>query len=106
MNFYQAWHYLINHPMFNEKFQSCLDVDVVKVNPKTNCVDDNDSLNTKTQIWLECGPYFENQITHDIDLDCGGNTFEDAIIKLAKLVKKYYTDDRNKILLRINEKYN
>ena len=92
--------------MFNERFQSCLDVDVVKVNPKTNCIDDNDSLNTKIQIWLECGPYFENQITHDIDLDCGGNTFEDAIIKLAKLVKKYYTDDRNEILLRINEKYN
>ena len=42
--------------------------------------------------------------THDIDLDCGGDTFEEAIIELAKLVKKYYGDN-NKAIKRVIEKY-
>jgi len=51
-------------------------------------------------IWLECGRkgpkifddpsipegYYPNY--HDIELDCGGATFEEAIVNLANLVEK------------------
>jgi hypothetical protein len=77
-------------------FYESLFIDVEKVNPKTCIIDDNEELNTKVEIWLECGGYtfdenFNNWIScHDTRLDCGGDTFEEAIIKLANLVRKYY----------------
>ena len=81
----------------DECFLDALDIDVVMVNPKTNRINMSDSTkNTKVQIWLECGQYYKkNKYTgtvgfyHDTRLDCGADTFEEAIIKLAKLVKKY-----------------
>lgn len=88
--FYKAWHYLLNHKIFNDAFVDCLDIEVVKVNPVTNSVDNNFSKNTKVQVWLECGPWNKKCRMHDIDLDCGGDTFEDAIIKLAYLVRDKY----------------
>lgn len=99
MNFYESWKFLEEHKMFNESFSHDLWVEVVKVNPETNEIDNDEKKNTKIQVWLEHGSYNEEHhcCSHDYDLDCGGNTFEDAIIKLAKLVKKYYTDDGNKI---------
>lgn len=102
MDFYYAWHFLDNHKMFNGLFSNGLWVEVVRVNPDTNSIDDDNTKNTKVQIWLEHGPfeYYHNDTTHDIDLDCGGDTFEEAIIKMAELVKKYYNDDGTKILLK------
>lgn len=57
-------------------------------------------LNTKTQIWLEFGEAYLDidedtnvQFIHDYNLDCGADTFEEAIIELANLVDKYYNDD-------------
>lgn len=96
--FHKAYHFLENHPAFEGEFLSCLDIEVVKVNPLTNCVDDDNSLNTDVRIWLECGKKLYDEelgldrkiATHDIDLDCGAKTFEKAIIKLAKKVKKHY----------------
>lgn len=92
-NFYEAWWFLLEHEMFKDNFQKCLDIDVVMVNPETKSIDDNERLNTETRIWLECGEYNEKYLTHDLDLDCGGETFEIAIIKLANLVDKYYDID-------------
>ncbi len=101
MKFYTAWRYLNDHKKFMDKygiegFFRALDIDVIMANPKTLAIDDDESKNTKVQVWLECGPYYEMDINtgesgweHDIRLDCGADTFEEAIIKLAKLVKKY-----------------
>ena len=93
MEFYEAWNYLIGHKIFNDRF-NCDGwyMDVVKVNPITNAIDADTSKNTKVQIWLESGPYesYYDCCTHDIRLDCGGDTFEEAIIQLASLVKQYY----------------
>jgi hypothetical protein len=101
-DFYEAWWFLYEHPEFNDvknyqySFGNCLDIDVQKVNPKTRRIEDDESLNTHTEVWLECGGFikdehFKEKIhCHDIDLDCGGDTFEEAIIKLANLVKKHY----------------
>lgn len=85
MNFYKAYHFLKRHP--KGKFMDALDIEVVKVNPLTNEIDNDCSKNTQVQIWLETGPMVG---THDLLLDCGGNTFEEALIRLAKLVRLYY----------------
>lgn len=107
-NFFEAWWFLLEHPKFKDKreifgFEQSLSIDVVKVNPVTKRVDDNDKLNTLVQIWLECGEYQkttaqekklgfdkDGKHVHDIRLDTGGDTFEIAIIRLARLVKKHY----------------
>ena len=98
MDFYTAWIFLENHKIFNGRFSCDLWFEVVKVDPETNAIDyKNLAKNTKVQIWLEHGPYDAewDACTHDIDLDCGGDTFEEAIIKLAKLVKNKYMDGDN-----------
>ena len=80
-------------------FLNCLDIEYVKVNPVTKEIDVNNVLNTQDEIWLEFGIWDEkeNIACHDLDLDCGGSTFDEAIVNLANLVKKYYDDDGNKI---------
>jgi hypothetical protein len=95
MDFYNAWHFLSEHKIFNGCFESNLWTEVVKVNPETNEIDPDTTKNTKLQIWLEHGPWDGEwgSCTHDLNLDCGGDTFELAIIKLAELVSKYYTED-------------
>lgn len=85
MEFTEAFWFLQDHPVNN--FINCLNIMVVKVNPVTYSIDDDNEKNTLTQIWLESGDEIN---THDIRLDCGGNNFEEAIIELARLVKKYY----------------
>ena len=94
MNFYDAYQFLDNHKIFNGNFTYQLWFEIVKVNPETNAIDDDSTKNTKVQVWLEHGPYDKEWggCTHDIDLDCGGDTFEEAIIKLAELVKGKYGD--------------
>ena len=92
-NFYDAFHYLRKHEMFQGNFESCLDIEVVKVNPLTKSIDDDNSLNTEVNVWLECGKYSQYVNWHDIELDCGGQTFEEAIVELANLVKKNYGDN-------------
>ena len=101
--FYEAWHYLYEHKMFQDDtetshFPVALDIEVVKINPEMKKISDYKELNTEVEIWLECGPMEKIKIlgnnkflpSHDIELDCGASTFEEAIIKLAKLIKKHY----------------
>ena len=92
-DFYTAWNFLMMHKMFKGRFQECLDIEVVKVSPITNCIEDDNTLNTKTAVWLECGEYDDRYPVHDLDLDCGGDTFEIAIIELANLVDKHYDEN-------------
>lgn len=99
MDFYTSWMFLSEHKMFRGLFECGLYTVVVKVNPETNTIDDDTTKNTKVQVWLEHGGYDEEwgSTTHDFDLDCGGDTFEEAIVELAKLVQKYYTEDGKRI---------
>jgi hypothetical protein len=110
-DFYEAWIFLWNHPIFDRRkgsckrpcscysmFEECLDIDVVKVNPRTNRIDDDKSKNTATRIWLECGPWLlEDKLpSHDPELNCGGATFEEAILTLAnKVYAKYGNPPRH-----------
>lgn len=96
-DFFESWKYLKNNSIVKTKkginvFEKCLFVDVQKVNPLTGEIDDNEKLNKKTEVWLEFGGWDDedNIPIHDIDLDCGADTFEEAIIKLANLVYEKY----------------
>lgn len=115
-NFYDSFHYLNTHPIFNHKpngeqtyysfFNHCLDVDVQKVNPANGIKEDDESLNTQVEIWLEAGPFIsEDIISHDVDLDCGGYTYEQAIINLANLVYEKYSSDKETALKIVQEQY-
>ena len=108
--FYEAWWWLQNHPKFYHPefntpgFFETLDISVQKVDPETRRIEDDKSRNTRVEIWLEAGPYHVIQgdevdlygdgvaHSHDYDLDCGGATYEEAILKMAKLVKKHHGD--------------
>lgn len=107
-DFYEAWQFLEHHPMLDYEGSSmlyqCLEIEVVKVDPQTKKIEDHEKRNTETRVWLECGPYegpeelteVERKLspygtpTSDLDLACGGATFEEAIITLANLVIKKY----------------
>lgn len=100
--FYDAWWFLNNHAMFQDEYENshfleCLDVYVAKVNPDTCSIDDDESLNTKTEVWLEIGNYDKNCRWHDVDLDCGGDTYEKAIIQLANNVLEQYGRGKDRI---------
>lgn len=88
--FYNAWNWLDeNHPWSTGN----LCIEIVKVNPKTKKIDDR-AKNTLVNYWLEGGPFDKEKHitirTHDYRLDCGADTFEQAVIKYQKLVKMFY----------------
>lgn len=90
-------------------FFRALDFSVQKVNPTTLRVEDDQTGNTHVRFWLEVGPWeapteeelendtywgddWEGTPTHDYELDCGGDTYEEAIIKMAEKVREKYGD--------------
>ena len=109
-DFHDAFNFLCNHKMCDYEgrncFNECLDIEVTKVNPNHIedglCVRDGNENDTKTEVWLEFGPIiideeYCNMVgrkipipMHDYDLDCGGDTFEEAIVNLANLVVAKY----------------
>lgn len=95
MDFYESWWFLKNHKIFNDSFEyDGFWTYVPKVNPETLSIDDDKMKNTKVRVWLEAFPIVEGQgRIHDYDLDCGGDTFEEAIIELARLVMGKYGDN-------------
>ena len=104
--FYYAWQWLINHPALKYGDGSAitenLKIEVVKINPLIQDIDEDEKLNTEVAIWLSTGPaeFFESEDeiedsilwTHDQNLDASGATFEDAILELFELVKYNYGD--------------
>ena len=115
-DFFEAWWFLNESPVFKlpleemEKagwskdlieisqtldtnyFHSGLDIEVHKVCPIKRRIMKNKKRNTHTEIWLECGEPFYDEHTkeirnyHNIEYDCGGDTFEEAILNLANIV--------------------
>ena len=102
------------------QFARCLDIDVAKVNPKTRKIDKDKKKNTRTEIWLECGPWVNSEemskndkeflghadgmATIDIRLCCGADNFEKAIIKLANKILKIYGKNQKKRIKKLFKK--
>ncbi len=97
---HEAFWFLSNHPTrgyLNTSFIDVLDVAVMKVNPESRRVEDDPAMNTEIEVWLESGPGYTEPSEvmgsvpwHDVDLDCGGPTFETALIRLAEKVQAKY----------------
>lgn len=90
---------LEDHHNSDSKFQKCLDIDVVMINPENGYIDSDKSKNTQIEILLECGMLEDGSPAHDIELDCGGYTFEEAIINLANLVIEHYPEETEKTIM-------
>ena len=100
--FFHAWEWLRTHEYFQYSkyetvFPTCLDIEVVKVNPENDTIDDVISKNTKVVVWIEAGDAvfddrgrYTGETSHDFNLDSGGDTFEEAIIDLAINMKSNY----------------
>lgn len=119
---YNAYRYIQNHPVF-WRFQKvgdwelfherCLyheggiregiEFTVERVNPKTRCISPDPALNTRVEIWCE---FFitshwlepvETARMNDYRLHTGGATYEEALIKAAKRLHRFYGNDRRKL---------
>lgn len=128
-DFYNAYHYLDSHPAFyyfhdpkgkdltpeeriHERhlehdglIRDSISIMVVKCNPENSHIEKDETLNTKTEVWVELGkrgwpthptdpPSTWDHHWHDIDLDCGADTYEKAIITAAIAVHTAYGNDR------------
>lgn len=100
-DFYEAWWFIEEHPKMKEWDEDTdlmrnLEIMVVKVNPYNEVVEEDKTKNTATRVWLEFGfkSDWGNNMgagpTHDVDLDCGAPTFEEALIEMANLIKEKY----------------
>ena len=93
-------------------FYECVGFTYHYVNPETECVEDDDSLNTMFQVWVDYAggwmdqsknddwepdggwnDYNKWQVACDLRLECGGNSMEDCLLELAARVKVFYNDD-------------
>jgi hypothetical protein len=83
----------------NESFPCNLDIFYTKVD-ETRRVNDDKAKNINVECWLEFGQ-IKQEVSdgilhemnyHDTRLDCGGPTFDIALVKLAGRVRKYYGD--------------
>lgn len=77
---------MLRHTIFEGDYHSCLDVEVVKVDPSTGAIENDADRNTETRVWFETGP----SGYQDLSLNCGGKTYEEATIKLANRVMESY----------------
>lgn len=102
-NAHDAYWFLAEHPQrghLDSSFIHALDVSVMKIDPLTRRVEDDPARNTEMEIWLESGPGYTDPAQyhgayipiHDWKLDCGGPTFEAALIQLAEKVRAQYGD--------------
>lgn len=86
-----------------EAIKCNLDIFWAKVDERGRVNDDHEK-NKFSSCWLEFGPIrqvvsngqLHVEHSHDIDLDCGGETFDKALIKLARLVRKHYGEYRKR----------
>lgn len=92
INAHEAYEFVMNHPklVYDKCFEPWIDLTPHMVNSEGQ-VSDLPKDNIYLEWWIECGPYVDNMMPHhDWDLDCGANTADGAMIKLAKLVYEKY----------------
>ena len=99
MNICEKYYWIMQHPKFVPfGDDAIIEITPHMVCPETNHVEKLEALNTKLQFWVELMiPYFDEQLnqhchSHDWEMDCGGDTWEEAVQKLYELVLKKYGD--------------
>ena len=103
MNIAEKYYWITEHPAY----VPFGDVAVIEITPhmvcpETNCIEKLDFLNTKLRFWVEfMTPFYDEELKahhhiHDWELDCGGDTWEEAVEALyQKVLEKYgdYTEE-------------
>lgn len=98
MNHVDKYYWIINHPKLTlGRGQAQIELTPHMVNPITGAIDPDDHLNTKFEWWVElssvgCGDNGGHEMYHEWELDCGGDTAEEAIDNLYNLVLVKYGD--------------
>lgn len=104
LNAWNAWRFLKSHYIFRDEEGSvlakCLDCDLREVNPATCAVDDDPAKNTAVRWFFKCSMWCrakDNGLGEPLavpvpELNCDAATFEEAIVKLANLVRDRYGD--------------
>ena len=80
-------------------FAESLYIEFVRINPQTGAIDEDATKNTQIEVWLEGGAPVEDEdsgvryrVSHNHHLDCGGPTFEAALLQMATNVLECYGD--------------
>jgi len=130
-SFYNAWHYLSNHPVFwtfgeprdgkipevHERNLSHeyglplgIDISVMRVDPKKHRVSKDPARNTRTEVWYELSlthwpthEHYPHRI-HDYVGDGGAKTYEKAVVRAARKVHELYGNDRKTLDAQLEEK--
>lgn len=97
MNVSDKYFWIIDHENIGAPYsQGSIELTPQMVNPETKEIDLEDpSKNTKLEWWIEFSKLdsvYDDIATHYWDLDCGGDTAEEAIDNLCNLVKEKYGD--------------
>jgi hypothetical protein len=113
-DFWVAWHWLNEHPLFYQCHRDfherglvenrgildgCVEVIPVKFNPETGRVSEDATKNTRMEFWVEVFPRAMRPSRsgislHDHPRDTGGDTYEQAIINVAKKIYDHHGNDR------------
>lgn len=96
----EKYWWIMGHPKFinGDMVPPRIDIEPHDVCPITNRIESFKALNTKTQFWVEfISPMYIEQDdewvqAHDYELDCGGDTYDEAIDELYKNVLNTYGD--------------
>lgn len=114
-----AWEYVDKHPIYwhlrdpegpehegnlvHEYAANRYDVEMIvtRVRPKSRRIGDVPQHNTRLAVWCETGPRAWRATpehppgtSHDYELDCGGDSFEEAYVNLASGIWRKYGNDR------------
>lgn len=99
MNTAEMHNWVVSHPKFNKVGEAggiTVELTPMMVDPEDDHVKINQTRNTKLVWWVETliyqwdGSIGEYISVHDWDLDCGGDTAEEAVSALYELVKGKY----------------
>ena len=112
-DFYTAWHWLQKHPIFwyfgKRRHESLLATDrgiheglefePAMVHPETQCISDVSADNTRLAVWVEVFPASlqdggRDGRLHDYECDTGGDTYEDAVVAVAREIYNHHGNDR------------
>jgi hypothetical protein len=99
--YWREWRHSVHHAVVEN-----LSIHYAKVDAHGE-VNDDASLNVNQECWLELGPMEWGYMSpwdketglmnfHAVELDCGGKTFDEALVEIARLVLKEYGDYRQK----------
>ncbi len=90
------YYWCINHEKIGVAYaQGSIELTPHMVNPLNSTIEEDFTLNTKLEWWVEYSKLdkIDDEIaTHYWDLDCGGDTAEEAINALYELILKKYEE--------------